>query len=445
MPLSYRQAGNTFIQGPNISIYPSGNSYAISASSTGGGSGTIISGRNVGTGTGVFCGLTTTVSSNDTLAFYNLSGGNEVGISINDDNEIVIVRGRTVVNTVSNLGGGAKVYTGITGTTLFARTISGAAGLTSALAGTGNILTRLVPTNTTANRFYIEDSTGVLTTNADFPIDATNGNISIDVAISTTSSLLLASGTSLISQLRLTPFSTELSSPTNGDIWYTTSGNTLKFYKNNISTDFIFKDDNISLTGLSNSILMADTAGTLSTKYINSFGIFNALSSVTIENTASETSIISPIITGSTTLLASTNAYNPELGVGRKFRFNAKGTIDTGDNVNLTIRIKLGSTVISSSSTISVGPIGDTYTSEIEIDATFTIRNLSLVIGSGKILFLTGPPSTFVSDPVIFGIYSQDTTISTTTDQIFDCTAQFDIADPSNTITINESTLEILN
>ena len=30
MPLSYKQLGNTFIQGPNITIYPSRNTYAIS-------------------------------------------------------------------------------------------------------------------------------------------------------------------------------------------------------------------------------------------------------------------------------------------------------------------------------------------------------------------------------------------------------------------------------
>jgi hypothetical protein len=189
---------------------------------------------------------------------------------------------------------------------------------------------------------------------------------------------------------------------------------------------------------------VTDTAGTLSIKYINSFGLFNALSSVTIANTASETSIISPVLTGSTTLLASTNPYNPELGVGRKYRFNAKGTIDTGDFVTLNIIIKLGSTIISSSSTITIGG-GGPYSSEIEIDATFTIRNSGLIVGSGKILFLTGPPSTLSGDPVIFGIYSQDATIDTTSDKVFDCTAQFDTADPTNFITINESTLEILN
>ena len=81
---------------------------------------------------------------------------------------------------------------------------------------------------------------------------------------------------------------------------------------------------------------------------------------------SSETSIISSLITGSTTLLAENKPYNPELGVGRKYRFNAKGSINTIPSQDLNIRIKLGSIVISSSSTITTSAF--TYASEIEID-----------------------------------------------------------------------------
>jgi hypothetical protein len=496
MPLSFRQAGNLFIAGPNINIYPSGNTYAISGSASGstvgiesistigtgqfsiassvtnnnlvyrtlsgaGGFGItdnglgrliftasssssgIISGTNIGTGTGVFFGLDTINNPNDTLQFYNLSGGNEVGLFINDNDEIEVVRGRNVVNTVSNQGGGAKVYSGIAGSSLVVRTISGEAGFTSALAGTGNILVRLSPTNTTAGRFYIKTASEVFTGTSNFNVDATNGNIGIGIATVTTSNLLLPSGTAAVSQIRLTPFSTEPSSPTNGDIWFNTSGD-LKFQKNTTTTDFIFEDNNNSLVGTASSLLSTDSGGTITPKYINTFGVFNTLSSVTISNTASETSIISSIITGSTTLLASNNSYNPQLVTGRKYRFNAKGTIDTPDNVNLTIRVKLESTVISSSSTISVGDGIDAYTSEIEIDTTFTVRSSGLIVGSGKIMFLDLSPSGIGGDPIIFGIYSQNQTI-TTTNQVFDCTAQFGTADPSNIITINESTLEFLN
>jgi hypothetical protein len=306
-----------------------------------------------------------------------------------------------------------------------------------------NTVVNIAPLNTTANRLYISNATSQLAADANFGADATSGSLSIGAAVSTTSRLLIAAGTGAVSQLRLTAFSAT-TSLIDGDIWYSTSGNTLKFYKNNISTDFIFKDNNISLTAVSNSILQTDTAGTLSTKYINSFGVFNALSSVTTSNTASETSIISSVLTGSNTLLASTNAYNPELSVGRKFRFNAKGIINTQVQQSLNIIIKLGSIVISSSSTITVGTDGFPYTSDIEIDSTFTIRNSGLVVGSGKILFLNNT-APFTSGRYIFGIYSQNATITTTADQLFNCFAKFSLANATTILTINESTLEILN
>ena len=133
--------------------------------------------------------------------------------------------------------------------------------------------------------------------------------------------------------------------------------------------------------------------------------------------------------------------------VGRKFRFNARGTISV-QNVDtiLNIRIKLGSTIISSSSTISffglsVGP----YDGDIEIDSTFTVRSSGLIVGSGKVVFPLLPPAAFSGAPVIFGIYSQNQTITTTANQVFDCTAQFDIADSGSSIIIDESTLEFLN
>jgi hypothetical protein len=274
-----------------------------------------------------------------------------------------------------------------------------------------------------------------------FAVNATTGSLGIGLAAATTTRLLLAAGNANLSQIRLTPFTTEPTNPSDGSIWFSTSGNTLKFEKGTVATDFIFKDNNInSFSGFA-SILLVNTGGSITTKYLNSFGVFNALSSVTIQSTAVQTSIISSVLTGSTTLLGSTTPYNPELGVGKKYRFNAKGSINTIPSENLNIRIKLGSIVISSSSTITTSAF--TYASEIEIDSTFTIRNSGLVVGSGKILFLTSPP--FVTGVTIFGIYSQNASVTTTVDQIFDCTAQFGTANVGNILTINESTLEILN
>jgi hypothetical protein len=306
-----------------------------------------------------------------------------------------------------------------------------------------NTVVNISPLNTTANRLYISNATSQLTTNANFGTDVTTGSLGIGGAAVTTSRLLLAAGTGAISQIRLTPFSAEPTNPSDGSIWYSTTGNTLKFEKDTIATDFIFKDNNYAFSGVSNSVLVVNTAGTISGKYINSFGLFNALSSITISNTSSN-SIISPVLTGSTTLLASTNPYNPELGIGRKFRFNAKGTIETSLGVGFLLRVNLGSTTIGQlSSTIALGG-GGSFSSYIEIDYTFTVRASQIIVGSGTIIF-DNPPSTIGADPCIFGITNQNATVTTTSNQVFDCIALFDDLDSGNILTINESTLEILN
>lgn len=303
------------------------------------------------------------------------------------------------------------------------------------------------PSNTTADRFYITTTGPVLNINANYTTLAASNTMSIGGTAVATTRLLMAAGTAAISQIRLTPFSTEPTNPSDGSIWFSTSGNTLKLERGTNPSDFLFFDNNISLSGATSSstqVLLVDTAGTISTKYVNSFGLFNVLSSVTIQNTAAETSIISSVLTGSTILLASTSLFNPELVVGKKFRFNAKGTIQTDTNNvdTLEVKIKLGSTTIGTTSayTVHKNIPTDTY---FEIDVTFTIRNSSIVSCNGKIFGthnITRSPNLNLK-----GIYDQRQTITTTSDQVFDCTVKFDQADTNNIITINESTLEILN
>ena len=299
MPLSFKQAGNTFIAGPNINIYPSGNTFAISGnatntgttgfsgitsagtgqfliassitnnnlvyktlsgaggfsiidnglglltftSSTSSGSGTIISGTNLGTGTGVFCGLTTTVSANDTMRFANLSGGPNFSVALNDNDEIFVDRGQTVINSFRNEGGGAKILSSITATrSLLARTLSGV-GFNIITAST---VVSIRPTNTTANRFYIAGTGGLMTTSDFFQLDSSVGTMTIGFNTPTSNSstrLLIAANTATISQVRLSSFGTNVTSPTDGDIWYNSVGNSLKFYKSTQTTDFIFRDN----------------------------------------------------------------------------------------------------------------------------------------------------------------------------------------------------------
>jgi len=304
-----------------------------------------------------------------------------------------------------------------------------------------NQTVRIAPTNTTLSRLYISNATSQLTTDANFGADVTSGSLSIGAAVSTTSRLLLAAGTGAISQLRLTAFSAEPTNPSDGSIWYSTSGNTLKFEKGTNPTDFIFKDNNLAFSGASN-ILIADTGGTISPFYINPFGLFTSISSLTLTDTISETSIISSILTGSTTLLASTNQYTPELIAGRKFRFNAKGTLIITDFSNLTLRLKLGNTIIGLVNNIG---LSDTINGYFEIDYTFTIRSTGptgSVFGSGKILSDTAL-KVLDTNSYPIGIYTNNTTIDTTSNQIFDCTIEFDLV-AGQILTINESSLEFL-
>jgi hypothetical protein len=334
-----------------------------------------------------------------------------------------------------------------------------------------NQTVRIAPTNTTASLLYISNATSQLGINANFGADATTGSLGIGGAAVTTSRLLIAAGTGAISQLRLTAFSAS-TSLIDGDIWYSTSGNTLKFYKNNISTDFIFKDNNISLTGLSKQILQVDTAGTISRKYVNSLGVFDgATKTITYTNLQEnlEYSIIgTPLLFGNQTLLAPTNiippfgfitSYNPQLITGKKFRFTARcnlyydGIDPTFFNYNtiyVYFKIKIGETEIALGGFFIDGEFINPYSGDIELDVTFTIKDLGLIACSGKIITYT-TPSPITSNPIIFGINSLDASISTELDQLFDCVVYAttnggpDWYFTDFTLQVYESFLEVLN
>jgi hypothetical protein len=440
----------------NLSVNDDSNG-TLTFSLAGSGAGTIISGTNVGTGNSFFTGLSTTTNPNDTLAFRNLLAGPNIFIntSIDNDGDILISRGSSIlVNQLSNIGGGARVLSSITASNLLvARSLLGASGFSQTIinnastgetsAITANTVVRIAPTNTTASRLYISDATGQLTTNANFGADTTSGSLSIGAAVSTTSRLLLAAGTGAISQLRLTPF-TATTSLIDGDIWYSTTGNTLKFYKNNISTDFIFKNNNNVFTSVTNNkVIQVNTGGTLnsSINYLKIYG-FNTISSLTLTNTISEISIISSLLsTGATKTLYNSNSVISDLISGKKFRFNAKGILTTSNSINLTLKIKLGNTIISSSPLIGLtNTLSSAY---FEIDTTFTIRTTGAtgnVFGSGTIISDQGLTLSIPSN--IQPIYENTTTIDTTSDQTFDCTVTF--SGTGTILTIYESTLEVL-
>jgi hypothetical protein len=195
-------------------------------------------------------------------------------------------------------------------------------------------------------------------------------------------------------------------------------------------------------------ILEADSNGTLSSsRNLIAFGVFNAVSSLTISNTATSVSIITNSIIGSQTLLSSTDSRNAQLIAGKKYRFNAKGTIQTHSTAGqFNVNFRLGSVVIASSATFTLTN-SIPANSYFEIDTTFTIKTQGTggtVNGSGKML--TDNTSLETLGSQIKAINSLgDVTLDTTSPRLFDCYVTFTTANTNNRVIINESTLEFLN
>lgn len=501
MPLSFRQAQGAFIAGPNITLYPSGNSIAISGSASGGGiSGTYVSGltsagtgnilllssitnnnlvhRSISAGTGIgivqqangtivfsatpqsigtyISGLTSAGTgnilllssiTNNNLIYKSISAG--TGIGITDVAGTITISGSGGSGTITSgtsLGGGSNVFSGVSGANLVFRSLSGASGMETAESGN---LVLVRPASRTANQIYVGNAGATsMIQSPIIQLDHTNSTIGINAAASTSTRLLLPVQTTGISPIRFSTSTTDISSPVDGDVWYL--GRDLKFRKNTINTDFIFKDNNNSLSANTSSsrIMEVSSGGTLTaTRLLQSFGVFNALSSVTISSTTSELSCISTQLVGSTTLQASTG-NTPALVTGKKYRFTANGNITTKGNPagTLTARMKLGSSVIASISGFSIHP-NITSPNNFFIEASFTIRNASsggTVVGFG--MLQTDHPNLLNNQQAIVGLNNLgQITVDCTTDKVFDFTFQWSTADASNIITINEATLEYLN
>jgi hypothetical protein len=512
MPIGFRQAGNLFIAGPNINIYPSGSSgfYAISGQAGGGGgggtavtgltssgtgnvlvfstvtnnntvlvqksisagtgvailessdgtltfsatsvggSGTIISGTNVGSGVNVFSGVAGT-----NMVFRTLKAGPNTGVYLSGNDIIFSATTGSIngITAVTNVGGGIAVASAVTAGALVSRTISGSNGIEA--VESGSLVLIRPSTNLTPNRFVYAGTGGALLTNDFFQLDSTVGTAAIGFTSdqgNVTSRLLIAQGTAAISQIRLTPFAARYTGATAGDITYnTTSGNSLFFNKSTSSpTPFIFKDNNYSLTSSTGSglrIVEADTSGTLSNnRNLITFGVFNSITSTTISGT-SELSVINTgttVLIGTNILNSSTNSLNPQLITGKKYRFNAKGTITTSATSagNIIARMELGSVLVASSTTALQTSISSKY---FEIDCTFTIRSQGAsgtVVGSGKMLTDNQYLSTV--SPIISITSLGSKTINTTVNTPFDFTLQ-NSSQAQNIYVINEATLEYLN
>jgi len=198
---------------------------------------------------------------------------------------------------------------------------------------------------------------------------------------------------------------------------------------------------NITLYPSGNSIAISSTTIPTPSEGI----LFNTTANLTSGNTTAEFSIISSSIRGSAILSASTATTLPQQTAGRRYRFTANGTIQTHSTAgNLTSRIKLGSVLIASAVTSLHNSIPANTT--IFIDSTFTIRTA----GSGGTVASRGIIHSTHTNLIANGsnsapITPATTSIDTRTAKLFDFTFQFGTLNASNTITINEATLEYLD
>jgi hypothetical protein len=451
--------GYNFIQlsgGTNVTINTNsdGSVYTINASS--GPSGGGITGlTSAGTGSILLLSSIT----NNRLVHKSISAG--TGMQITESNGTLVFVSTatgstgtgstsfTGITTASTVGGGVSLISAITNNNLQLNSISGTAGMVVNAASNGLITFR---GPNTANRVFMTDASGNMV-NSDFLFtDNTNDTLGIGIAAATTARLLLPAQTASITPLRFTKSTTNYTGNIDGSLWYLTSGDSLKFRKNTVTTDFIFKDNNVSLTGISNNrVVQSDINGTLTASdTIVSFGIFNMLTSVTITDSTTETSILNTggtVFYGTNVINSSSHGTQPQLVAGKKFRFTANGTIATHSSAgNLTARLKLGNTVIASISGFNLHN-NISAPNNFYIESSFTIRTQGAsgtVIGGG---FLQTDHDHLISNAqTIVGLNNLGSvTLDTTSDRVFDFTFQFGTASVNNIITINEATLEYLN
>lgn len=173
--------------------------------------------------------------------------------------------------------------------------------------------------------------------------------------------------------------------------------------------------------------------------------IFNNLSNITSGNTTTEFSIINTTVRGTTSLSASTATTYPQQTTGRRYRFTANGTIQSHSSAgNLIARMKLGSVLLASSTTSMHNSIPANTTFYIEASFTIRTEGSSGTVQSRGIMHITH--TNFVgSGSNSAPINPVTTSIDTRTAKTFDFTLQFGTANASNTITINEATLEYLD
>ena len=167
--------------------------------------------------------------------------------------------------------------------------------------------------------------------------------------------------------------------------------------------------------------------GAPSTTTVVNTGIFSQTASVTVGNTVAETTIIGSGV-GSTTLQAN------YLKQGKTLKIRAWGYHSSVSNPNITIRVKIGSTVVLTTGAVaSHASTNDGFT----IDSWVTCRTT----GQTGTVFAQGT-YTEISNPVFEMTNTTTSTIDTTASQTIDITVQWGTQSNSDTLTATNVVIE---
>lgn len=210
-------------------------------------------------------------------------------------------------------------------------------------------------------------------------------------------------GTTLYANAKLNLGAVTNASPASGDFWYDSTQKTFASMVNG------------------------------ATSYLSGV-IFNQNSSVTVANTTTETSLLGTGL-GSATLPANFAT------AGRSIRVRSYGYISNTDTPSATLRIKVGSvTILTSTGSLPSG-LSDAL---VEFDFTFrfaTIGATGTIIGQGSTKITSGA---FVSSVGRALVMTAPVTIDTTVGNLLDVTYQWGTASASNTITMTNATIEVI-
>jgi hypothetical protein len=162
--------------------------------------------------------------------------------------------------------------------------------------------------------------------------------------------------------------------------------------------------------------------------------LYSQSASGTVSNTAAETTLIGAGV-GSTTLPA--NFFV----AGRTVRLSLKGVLSTTGTPTLLLNVKLGSTVIIASATVTLPSSITNRAFVLEIDITCRVAGASgTFIGEGSLILDNS------TTPYIIGFAGIGTvTVDTTAAQALDLTATFGTASSSNVIASKTGVISVQN